>query len=110
MASRILKGLAATSIIMLLPMVAMAAGADTTDTAMTGIITKMDSTIAADWMAKLFGAAGGGGGSTLIGEMLRLFNVAILAVASILMTYNLFAGVRNRLIQMYDFKRRALRA
>lgn len=93
MASRILKGLAAI-LIMLLPAAALAAtGSTDADAAMTGIMSKMDSTIAADWMAELFGAAGGSGGSTLIGEMLRLFNVAILAVASILMTYNLFSGV-----------------
>lgn len=93
MASRIIKGLAAL-LIMLLPAAAFAAtGSADADAAMTGILSKMDGTIAADWMAQLFGAAGGGGGSTLISEMLRLFNVAVLAVASILMTYNLFAGV-----------------
>lgn len=71
----------------------LALAADDTSSTAAAILGLMDSTKVSELLGMVFGSAAGGTGKTLIGEMFRHFNSAILAVASILMTYNLFTGV-----------------
>lgn len=83
--------LMAVVLLMAAPDLGLAAD-DTAQTA-SAITGLMETTKAAEWMRMIFGSAAGGDGATLIGEMFRNFNVAVLAVTSVMMTYNMFTAV-----------------